>query len=237
LGNGFSLSSNVTNAGINWSQNGGWGSNMFGFNVSTSGVQFDPGVGIGYRMEYYAKPSISEISTAGMGVVARELAEIGTNAQKDALLKSKGVNLADFYVDKVDLENTVFPKTTDDEKINNYQRGEDGIIINPKGEKVGGVTFSGAGVNPIISSIYMSPFNSARNFIIALNHEFIHAWQWANFGTKMKEAEWNAFMEPAAYRYTAMFFPDVIHSGATMYFGPYRSWLRSWPANLIKVPQ
>jgi len=78
----------------------------------------------------------------------------------------------------------------------------------------------------------MSPFNTARNFIIALNHEFIHSWQWQNFGNRMSENEWKDFKEPSAYSNTNIYHPTC--TDEIQYNGVYN--LYNWPSNLIPVP-
>lgn len=225
LPNGFNT--NMTGVGVNYSSRGGLSFNMSAVQFDTYGnMNIDPSIGYS-RMIYTSKESsISEISAAGMGVVPKEIAKVGTDAQKDTFLKRMGVKLSSFGVESVQMENKVFPK-----EMNGYKRWEDGIITNKKVEPVGGVTYSKGGWFPH-STIFMSPHNTERNFAISLNHEFIHAWQWQQFGNRMSKSEWEAYMEPSAYSYTNMYYSgfdkQVLYNGILN--------LYNWPTNLIKVP-
>ena len=224
LPNGFNT--NMTGIGVNYSSNGGLNFNISSAQFDTHGnMSIDPSIGYS-QMVYSSGSSISEISSAGLGVVGKEIAEIGTNAQKDAFLNRNGVDLCSLGVQSVEMENTEFPKSM---KKEGYKRWEDGVIA--KGPRpIGGVTYSEGGWIPK-STIYMSPFNTERNFTISLNHEFIHAWQWKSFGSRMSKSAWDAYADPSAYSNTNMYFPSfekqILYNGL---LNPY-----NWPSNLINV--
>lgn len=116
-----------------------------------------------------------------------------------------------------------------DLKSAGYKRLADGIIYNNKFTEVGGVTVSKVGFNFNISNeIYMSPFNSWENFKFAINHEFIHSWQFATVARNMSADEWNRFKEPSAYNYTKIHFPTILNTvHITPYNGIYN--LYNWP--------
>ena len=115
-----------------------------------------------------------------------------------------------------------------------YSRENNGIInyltSDGTNERIGGVTYMRGGWFPK-STVYMSPFNTKRNFIIALNHELIHAWQWRGYGNKMKTSEWNVYKEASAWANTRMYHPTCT---IPAYYGNYN--LYNWPLNLIFVP-
>jgi hypothetical protein len=224
------FSSNMTGIGVNLSQNGGVSANFFGMQITKNGMSFNPNVSFSHTIVVYnPKVSISNFSNADLGITDREHSEIGTNKQKDALLNENGVELSDFGVNSIEMENKLFPKY-----MERYERYNDGIIhyFDETGNEshIGGVTYSESGWFPK-STIYLSPFNTERNFIIALNHEFIHAWQWQRFGTRMSYEEWRVFGEASAYSNTSIYHPTC---PIPQYNGIYNIY--NWPANLISVP-
>jgi len=223
------LFSNMTGFGVNCSQNGGLSGNVFGMQMTQNGMSFNPSIGASYSIcVYSSKSSISNFSNADLGVTDKAHAEIGTNRQKDELIINKRVMWHSLGVDDIDMENEFFP-----DQMEGYSRSDDGKIHftdeNGKSSIIGGVTVSERGWFPQ-SKVYMSPFNTEKNFIIALNHEFIHAWQWQKFGHRMKAEEWNSFKEASADSNTNMYHstcPVPIYNGTHD--------LYDWPSNLIRV--
>lgn len=55
----------------------------------------------------------------------------------------------------------------------------------------------------------MSTHNTAVNFMKSLNHEFIHAWQFATFGRYMDKRQWDVYKEASAYTYTQLHYPSI----------------------------
>jgi hypothetical protein len=144
----------------------------------------------------------------GTGVTEAKNASINTNKQVLNLLEEKGVNLTELNVSSVSVEGEV----TIPENDFYYFRGDDGIVykipINGGASTtIGGVTYNTIhNLRPAPANIFLSPHNSIPNLMITMNHEFIHAYQFAQFGYK-NQTEWNAFKETSAYLNTQLYKP------------------------------
>jgi len=227
------FSSNLTAIGVNYSQNGGICGNGGGAQITKNGVCFDPSISGSHSITIYnSEETISEIMTnADLGVTDRDHAAVGTDEQKDRLLVDNEVILADFGVKSVEMGRLYEgDKDKDDKPMmdNGYKRGSNGIILE-NGKPIGAVTHFEKGWFPT-STIYMSPFDTETNFIIALNHEFIHSWQWQKFGYKMNKLEWSAYTEASAYSNT-----QIYHSNCIIPTYKGNLPLDDHPMNLIPV--
>ncbi|GHV59473.1 hypothetical protein FACS1894182_13620 [Bacteroidia bacterium] len=221
----FGISSNVFGVGINYSQNGGWSMNAAGFQYGRGGLSSDPSIGVNATARW--GKSISADSD-GFGVTTLDLASISTNQELYAYFRENGIDPSNYYALSVDIENHL----PEDVAKRGFRRGA-GMIFDEKGNVYGGLALNEYDGFKTKSSIYMSTHNSNRNFMISLNHEFIHTWQFNRFGYKAGEREWNAFKEASAYRYTQYYYPSV---KVPTYFGPLLPFLYYWP-NLPSVPK
>jgi len=170
---------------------------------------------------------ISEIQESLIGVVTADKSAITTNQQVMDLLNQKNINISDFNVSAIDIEGI------DVSARKSVYFREKGIIYRVNrddgsgGYAVGGITtYTIKNLKPTPSKIFMSTHNTIPNFMKSLNHELIHAWQFAKFGyTNL--SEWSVFMEASAYRYTNTFFPSMTPPA---YSGPWVNRLTDWPS-------
>ena len=231
LGNigGFNISSNLMNIGFNYSQKGGFGFHSSGVQYSEQGgLSFDPSIG-GSRMWGKGVFSISE-SENSIGITTKDKASVTTDEQLNQLLEQKGVDYARYYVSDVSIENQIQKEMEGSSYLYKHYRRYNGIIYSLRDGRidhsVGGFAASTLnGWNRPYSIIYMSTHNTVKNLMISLNHEFIHAWQWAKFG-HANQKEWEAFKEASAYRYTNLYHPSIT---VPSYFGIWRGGLWNWP--------
>ena len=217
-----SFSTNILSVGVSYSENGGWLGNYSALNISSAGMSFDPSIGAGYTAQWGL--SISE-NDVNIGVVQKDKAKIKTNEEFLAYCKEHNIDPQNYNANSVDIENNL-PKEL---KQNGYIR-QNGIIykkVNDVWVEVGGVTESYLnGFKKPTSSIFMSTHDTYEHFQISLNHEFIHSWQWANYGYKMSGNDWESYKEYAAYSYTKMYYPNI---SVPSYNGPLSLPLPSLP--------
>ncbi|GHU74939.1 hypothetical protein FACS189413_19640 [Bacteroidia bacterium] len=161
-----------------------------------------------------------------LGVVEADKSPVNTNKRVQQLLSKKEINLADYKVSGVDVESSM--RGVEDGKFIYWRKN--GIIY--KAPITGGeaVEIAGTAVNTIhhfkpISDIYISTHNTIPNFMKTLNHEFIHAWQFAKFGYSNPN-EWGRFKEASALRYTQSFYSTI---DVPFYYGQWGHRLYNWP--------
>jgi len=195
-----------------------------GVNVGYGSNGFTYGIGGYYNAPIYnSNPQTSDLEEDEYGAIERAKASIGTNAEKDAFLKEMNINPDEYGVRSIEMENSTFP---DYMVRKGYTRGETGLLYHGK-RGLTGTTYLEDGWFPK-SIIYMSPNATERQFHIALDHEFIHSWQWQNFGHQMESNSWGSFKEASAMAYTKMFYPNAV---CPNYNGIYN--LYYWPKNLL----
>ena len=217
-----SINTNMFGVGVDYSENGGLSGNFLGASISGSGVSFNPSIGASYTAQWGLIISENDVN---IGVVQKDKAKIKTNEEFLAYCKEHNIDPQNYNANSVDIENNL-PKEL---KQNGYIR-QNGIIykkVNDVWVEVGGVTESYLnGFKKPTSSIFMSTHDTYEHFQISLNHEFIHSWQWANYGYKMSGNDWESYKEYAAYSYTKMYYPNI---SVPSYYGPLSLPLPSLP--------
>jgi RHS repeat-associated protein len=169
---------------------------------------------------------ISDAIDSQFGVVEASESPLNTNEKVTQVLNEKGVKLSDYNVSLVDVESNMLNV---EDKTYTYWRSNGRIfkVLNSGGEpiSIAGTTVTNIDKFRAMSDIYMSTHNTIPNFMKTLNHEFIHAWQFARFG-HINAKEWNAFKEASAYRYTRLYYPSV---SVPQYNGLWFPSLYQWP--------
>jgi len=183
LGNGFNT--NMTSIGVNYSSNGGFGFNAYGFQGDTNGnMSFDPS--IGYSQSYYYNPketrqymSADESSAYGNGPKVPYSSENAKNFALENLGERDG--LRHLYADG---------STPDGDTY------ENGLIVH-NGEGTVGVTVWEKGWSRK-SDVYLGEkaFRTTEMLYIALQHEYAHvSLNYAGYGG----SKYHAYQESVAF--------------------------------------
>jgi hypothetical protein len=158
------------------------------------------------------------------GIVDADQSPLNTNEKVMELLNKKNVKLSDYNVSFVDVENNMLNV---ENKTYTYWRSNGRIfkVLNSGGEPISivGTTVTAIDKFRAMSDIYMSTHNTIPNFMKSLNHEFIHDWQFGQWG-QANYRECLAYTEASATTYTRQFYPSII---PLAYYG-FRH-LYDWP--------
>ncbi len=192
----INITTNMMSAGVDYSQNGGWSANAAGFSYSGNGWDFNPSVGVSATYYLSQGMSISD-SNDNLGVVSKDKAEIGSDAQLKKLLRSEGIDPSKYH-DEIGGMNEQLPK------VSGRVRGSDGIIR--EGNEVkGGTTISYVKGFNRWSKTFMSPHISADKFTMNLAHEFVHSDIWYKWGYA-NQSDYNKISESYAYKVNSRFY-------------------------------
>lgn len=196
----FSFPTNMFGASINYSQSGGLSLSMFGFNMGSNGIVFDPSITASVSFRWGSEFTNSEGS---LGVTTRQKSPIQSQEEMEICLEEAGHTDGNNKIESVQYENTEFAG------MKGYKRDADGVIWF-NGKKIAGVTktvYSGLKIKEHI--IYMSPHASEKSFFANFNHELIHVYHHNKYGMSIKDRkEFKNYTEKTAHYYTSMIFPD-----------------------------
>ncbi len=204
----LSVNTNLTSAGVSWSQNGGWSANFLGMHSGESGLTFDPSVGVSYKVNI----EVVKDDINSLGVCKMNESCFKSKSEYLAYLKSKGFEDGKYHIDKYE-----------------YQE----MTIDSDGKVRGGTTKAIFINNKLIfQSIIMQPHSTIDLFIESFNHELIHAYD--NYKYGYFDAR-KSYTETKAYRWTDRY---LNHSTMPQNIPYYNGMLKLYdlPTYLIPTP-
>jgi hypothetical protein len=222
----FSFPMNLTGLSINYSGKGGMSLSMFGFNMGSDGVIFDPSITVGLTMKW---GTLDFEDSETSSVTNLEDSSLKSQEEANSYTKDLGLNKKDHGIDNVEYGHV--NETISDK----YSWNENGILVNNNGEEKAGLTrakFNGLNVT---QRVYISPHNSNRNFVITLNHELIHVYHNSSifYRALVGEKEYLNYTETAAYDYENKFRHNPMPKKFSTYTGKV---LLSYPHKLLQIP-
>ena len=190
---GWSYGSNMTSVGVSWSQRGGVSGNVFGFQVSQNGIEFDPSWSVSYNLSIeYVKNDYVPNTEEPCRI---EESCFKTKAEALADLKERGFKNGSYSITEFDY------KERSEKDYNDYLQGKPlqggytrARYINGKLDRL---------------KITMHPHKTPDGFYESFNHELIHAYDHVKYG--MFTSRFESYTETKAYMWT-----DRYRSKSTM---------------------
>jgi hypothetical protein len=177
---------------------------MFGFNMGSDGVIFDPSITVGTTLRFGAETYESEVSEISYEEDSKSEFPYKDDASVNEVVR-KYIDYEEYHIDKISAFDDY--KTVDGKPdlFSDYFRDNKGYLHKDNGngttKRIGGVTTAYWKGWKCSSTILLSQVRNQYVFTNIINHEITHAYINAYYRTKWgsSNAEFKKFTESSAY--------------------------------------
>jgi len=195
----ISINSNLWSAGVSYSQNEGWSTNVAGFTASSNGINFDPSIGASVNFKFGS-------------TIHEELAETGDGDNSFKFPYENDEHLNNTIAEQLDVKKYGVQSISAFNEEARYEGGsyvryKDGWLY--KVPDNGGPEHKVRGVSIVKyrgwsnqTDIFLSRNSDMNTFHSTLNHELIHAYHYSLYLHHSMGKRFNSYTESVAYAYS-----------------------------------